>query len=85
MLVLTRRSEQEIRIGGNVRVRVLSISGNQVRLGIEAPPDVTVHRGELVEAVELANQAAGHLAPERVAALLPGGTTAHPIIAAVEP
>jgi carbon storage regulator len=70
MLVLTRHAEQEIRIGNNVRLRVLSITGNHVRLGIEAPADVAVHRGELLEAVQQANEAAGHPSPDQVAAML---------------
>ncbi len=47
MLVLTRRRDQSILIGDNVRVTVVEISGNQVRLGIEAPRMVPVLRMEL--------------------------------------
>ena len=47
MLVLNRKSEQEIVLGGNIRVKVLSVKGNTVRLGIEAPGDVAILRGEL--------------------------------------
>lgn len=46
MLVISRRNNEELLIGGNVRVRVLSIRGNRVQLGIEAPEDVRVHRSE---------------------------------------
>lgn len=48
MLVLSRKAEQEIVIG-NCRVRVLSIQGGRVRLGLEAPTDVPVHRTEVLD------------------------------------
>ncbi len=47
MLVLTRKLNQEIQIGDNVKITVLKIKGNTVRLGIEAPRNVRVVRGEL--------------------------------------
>jgi carbon storage regulator len=47
MLVLTRNQGEEVVIGENIRVTVLAIRGNQVRLGFTAPPDVRVHRKEL--------------------------------------
>lgn len=47
MLVLTRKIEEEIVLGNNIRLRVLSLRGNTVRIGIEAPQDVRVKRGEL--------------------------------------
>lgn len=58
MLVLTRQAEQDICIGPNIRVRVLSVQGGQVRLGIEAPADVPIHRGELLDRVREENVAA---------------------------
>ena len=47
MLVLTRRANQSIVIGSDVTVTVLEIRGDQIRLGITAPKDVTVHREEV--------------------------------------
>lgn len=47
MLILTRRSGEAVIIGDNVRIAVLDIRGNQVRLGVEAPREVTVHREEV--------------------------------------
>ena len=47
MLILTRRSGESIVIGDNVTVSVLSIQGNQIRLGIDAPRNVAVHREEI--------------------------------------
>lgn len=64
MLVLTRQTDDEIIIGSNIRVRVLGISGNQVRLGIEAPPEVTIFRAELYDEVARQNQAAAQGALE---------------------
>ena len=47
MLVLTRKKEQSLVIGENVRITVLKVQGNQVRIGIEAPREVRVLRSEL--------------------------------------
>ncbi len=47
MLIFTRRIGEEIRIGDDIRVRIIDIKGKQVRLGIEAPPEVIVHREEI--------------------------------------
>jgi carbon storage regulator CsrA len=49
MLVLTRRIGEEIVIGGNIRVTVLSIQGDRIRLGINAPRSVSVDRAEVYE------------------------------------
>lgn len=49
MLVLARKKNESIVIGRNIRVKVLSVSGGQVRLGIEAPPEIPVHRQEIHE------------------------------------
>jgi carbon storage regulator len=48
MLVLTRRTGEEIAIAGNIRVTVVAVKGNQVRLGITAPSTVPVFRRELL-------------------------------------
>jgi carbon storage regulator len=47
VLVLTRKRGEEIVIGDNIRLTVVAVSGNQVRLGITAPPDVPVRREEV--------------------------------------
>ncbi|MBM3673421.1 MAG: carbon storage regulator CsrA [Actinobacteria bacterium] len=52
MLVLTRRTDESIMIGSDVVVTVVEIRGDQVRLGITAPRDVTVHREEVFRAIE---------------------------------
>lgn len=52
MLVLTRKRGELIQIDGNIQVTVVSVQGNRVRLGIEAPDTVSVRRGELVFEIE---------------------------------
>ena len=47
MLVLSRKSNQEILINGNIKISVLKIKGNVVRIGVEAPAEVSIKRGEL--------------------------------------
>lgn len=58
MLVLTRRKSQSILIGGDIVITVLDVKGDQIRLGITAPRDVQVLRGELVAEVTEADQPA---------------------------
>ena len=58
MLVLTRRPNQSIVIGGDVVVTVLEVRGDQVRLGIKAPRSVDVHRDEVWLELQQANRAA---------------------------
>jgi carbon storage regulator len=47
MLILTRKLGESLRIGDNVTITVLGVNGNQVRLGIDAPKSVEVHREEV--------------------------------------
>ncbi len=58
MLVITRKQEQSIIIGGEVEVIILGISKEGVRLGIKAPRSVQVHRREVFEAIAAENLAA---------------------------
>lgn len=51
MLILTRHATESIIIGENVKVTVLGVKGNQVRIGINAPSEVTVHREEIHEKI----------------------------------
>ena len=51
MLVLTRKRNETIRIGRNVTITVVEIRDDRVRLGIEAPRSIPVHRGEVYEAI----------------------------------
>jgi len=63
MLVLTRKVNQSIIIGEGVEVVVLEVRGEQVRLGIKAPRDVTVHRKEIFEQIQTENVAAADVDP----------------------
>lgn len=60
LLVLTRKVDQSITIGSDIRVTVLGIRGNQVRLGIEAPKETSVHRTEIYEMIVEENIKASH-------------------------
>ena len=51
MLVLSRKEDESIVIDGRIRVTILEIRGNRIRVGIEAPQDVPVQRSELLESV----------------------------------
>lgn len=66
MLVLTRKVHQSIVIGDNVEVVVLEVRGEQVRLGIRAPKDVTVHRKEIYEQITEENVQSSTTRPEDV-------------------
>jgi carbon storage regulator len=58
MLILSRRPGESLTIGDNIVVTVVSINGNQIRLGIDAPRDVRVLRDEIYRAIREENQAA---------------------------
>ncbi len=58
MLVLTRRPHQSIHIGDAIVVTVLEVKGDQIRIGINAPRDVQVHREEVLQALTQANRSA---------------------------
>ncbi|HMK85873.1 MAG TPA: carbon storage regulator CsrA [Steroidobacteraceae bacterium] len=52
MLILTRRVGETVMIGHDVTVTVLGVKGNQVRIGVNAPKDVAVHREEIYERIK---------------------------------
>ena len=70
MLILTRRVGESLMIGDDVNVTVLGVKGNQVRIGVNAPKDVAVHREEIYQRIQQEHQggagaAAGEPPPER--------------------
>ncbi len=64
MLVLTRRKQERIIIGDDIEVTVVAIQGDQVRLGIAAPPSVTIHRKEVYDAIQQENRRAAEASAE---------------------
>lgn len=56
MLILTRRTGETVMIGDTVTITVLGVKGNQVRVGINAPRDVAVHREEIYERIRREQQ-----------------------------
>lgn len=70
MLVLTRKANQSIMIGDQIEVSVLSVLGEKVRLGIQAPRDVPVFRTEVFREIQAQNLAAAEASPQAVDAAL---------------
>ena len=66
MLVLSRKINQSIMVGDNVRVVVVAVDRDQVKLGIEAPREIAVHRSEIYEEIQRANRSAAE-APQPAA------------------
>lgn len=66
MLVLSRQRDETIMIGDEVEITVVDIRGDKVRLGINAPRHIQVHRKEVYEAIKRENQQAAGLTPHDV-------------------
>ena len=64
MLVLSRQRDESIMIGDNIVVTIVDIRGDKVRLGINAPTEIPVHRQEVYEAIQRENLRASRLDPK---------------------
>lgn len=64
MLVLSRQRDESIMIGDNIVVTIVDIRGDKVRLGINAPSEIPVHRQEVYEAIQRENLRAAQLNPK---------------------
>jgi carbon storage regulator len=80
MLVLSRQRDESIMIGDNIVVTIVDIRGDKVRLGINAPTEIPVHRQEVYEAIQRENLRASRLEPKdthglgKAGAIPPRGT-----------
>jgi len=70
MLILTRKLGEAVNIGGEIKVVVLEIKGNSVRIGIEAPRQVAVHRSEVFEMIQEQNRQAAATSERSLADIL---------------
>lgn len=66
MLVLSRQRDETIMIGDEVQITVVDIRGDKVRLGIDAPRHIQVHRKEVYEAIQRENREAARLHPDEI-------------------
>ncbi|MEM8782175.1 MAG: carbon storage regulator CsrA [Planctomycetota bacterium] len=78
MLVLSRQRDETIMIGDDVEITVVDIRGDKVRLGINAPRTVQVHRKEVYRAIQKENAEAAHFAPNELTRLRRGLANARP-------
>ncbi|MCB1153161.1 MAG: carbon storage regulator CsrA [Deltaproteobacteria bacterium] len=70
MLVLTRKSGESITIGDDIRIFIQEVRGNQVKIGIQAPPNVAVHREEIYIRIQDENRQASAATPDLMNAAL---------------
>ena len=79
MLVLSRQRDESIMIGDNIVITIVDIRGDKVRLGINAPTEIPVHRQEIYEAIQRENVRATRVEPKDTRGLRrPGAKPAGP-------
>ncbi len=78
MLLLTRKLGENIRIGDDVKITIVEVKGNHVKLGIDAPPSVKVHREEIYERIQAENRRLREQDPALAPSPPPGSQTAKP-------
>lgn len=69
MLVLTRQVNESIMIGDDIEVTIVAVAGDKVRIGINAPPSIAVHRKEVAQAIKAENLKAAKADSQHVADL----------------
>ncbi|MDR3201205.1 MAG: carbon storage regulator CsrA [Spirochaetales bacterium] len=64
MLILTRKTGESIMIGDTIEIQVVDLKGDQVKIGIKAPPTIKLYRKEVYDAIQKENTAAAQSKPE---------------------
>ena len=85
MLVLSRQRDESIIIGDNIVVTIVDIRGDKVRLGINAPTEIPVHRQEVYEAIKRENLRSSRLDPKEAQAIGRGASQANPPSSSASP
>lgn len=68
MLVLTRKKGETIKIGDDIEITISSVNGDQVKIGINAPKNIEIHRKEVYETIQMENKEATNLSSELLVA-----------------
>ena len=66
MLILSRKTDQAIKIGDDITIRIIDIHGDQVKIGVDAPRDVKVFRQEVFNAIKTENTAAASVNTDKI-------------------
>ena len=69
MLVLTRKTGEAIQIGGEIEITVLSVHGDQIKLGINAPKHIEIHRKEIYVSIQESNNEAASISEKLISNL----------------